>query len=456
MAVFKYTESEKYFNLVKLDIEAGKKVKLGVNGEEEVLFDETQFRPIADKVGQDLLTALKKKNNTYFTSTVGGVYRFTQIFKGTYSGQVKKISTKQQEQISLKIMEEIYSSNTKKYESFSEMFDVNGSKIKKLFPDLRSNNEWWNHFTLQFNEIDNIKELKNSSYDVYEYDGFMEYITDFVTKTNKWYTSKDSWNPADIWLIEKSKLDRYTKSIDKSKTIQRVNRILRVAAGRKHIVGISLKKSDGKKLNFEWVNLTFKEQELPNVKFSELRFKTDYDTTTNTFQSKTSTFRVKEGINEFELSFRSNQSSLQNITYEFKKIGGAAQLGKVPKNEMTKWLNDQLHLKLPVATDLKKTFQGNERYWKHVVDTVNSQKRDLNFKYPFDINKVLENIKASYSANGLSIKNGIFLQMLEFVYILADYNKKSRNDLDEFATLCFYFAQKKGKKYGFGPFGKLY
>ena len=464
MATFGYDEASKYFSLLAKDIKAGNAVKLGVKGDgftskrpefkspKSVTFNKKKFGKLDNLAGEKLITALKKKDNDYLTGDDGIKYRFTQIFKGTYSGQVKKISTSQQEQITLEIFKEVYTNTTKNYKTFGKMFDEH-PKIKKIFPELRSNDQWWNHFELQFNEIDSIKDLTVGKYDVYEYTKFMKYITDFVTKDNKWYTSKDSWNPADIWLIDKSELKKYTDLIDEAKSIQRVNRILKVAANKRHIVGISLKKSDGKKLNFEWLNLNFKANKLPNVEFIELKCNTKYDEKTKTFESKTSTFRVKDGSVVFELSFRSNQSKLNNITYEFKKVGGSAQLGKVPKDQMSKWLEEQLLIKLPAATDLDKTF--NKKYWNHIVSKIKSQSNDLNMVYKFNDKEVLSNIEDSYS-EGLSIKNGIFLQMLEFVYILADYNKKSRNDLNEFATMCFYFAQKKGVKYGFGPFGKLY
>jgi hypothetical protein len=468
MAAFGYDESSKYFSLLAEDINDGNAVKLGVNGTgvtskkpkfvspKSVTFNKKKFQSLNfEKLSdKELVKALKKKDNDYFTDNESGIkYRFTQIFKGTYSGQVKKISTSQQEQITLEIFKEVYTNRTNPYKTFALMFDDKNSVIKKIFPELKSNNQWWNHFELQFNEINSIKDLKSDNYDVYEYTPFMKYITDFVTKDNKWYTSKDSWNPADIWLIDNSKLKKYTDLIDEAKSIQRVNHILKVAANKRHIVGVSLKKSDGEKLKFEWLNLNFKAKKLPNVEFIELKCNTKYDKKTKTFESKTSTFRVKDGSSVFELSFRSNQSKLNNITYEFKKVGGAAQLGKVPKDQMSKWLEEQLLMKLPVATDLDKTF--NKKYWNHVVSKIKSQSNDLNMVYKFNDKEVLSNIEDSYS-EGLSIKNGIFLQMLEFVYILADYNKMSRNDLNEFATTCFYFAQKKGVKYGFGPFGKLY
>ena len=46
------------------------------------------------------------------------------------------------------------------------------------------------------------------------------------------------------------------------------------------------------------------------------------------------------------------------------------------------------------------------------------------------------------------------MQMVDFVYILGKL-KENRN-FEKFISLCYYYAQKKGQRYNFGPFGKLY
>ena len=58
------------------------------------------------------------------------------------------------------------------------------------------------------------------------------------------------------------------------------------------------------------------------------------------------------------------------------------------------------------------------------------------------------------------------MQMVDFTYILAlmkdtkpataKEKKQYTDNLQKFLTLCYYFAQKKGIKYNFGPFGKMY
>ena len=61
---------------------------------------------------------------------------------------------------------------------------------------------------------------------------------------------------------------------------------------------------------------------------------------------------------------------------------------------------------------------------------------------------------------GLSIKNSTMMQMVEFTYQMAQMKNTRSGSADdmlqEFLTKAYYFAQKRGQIYNFGPFGKLY
>ena len=52
------------------------------------------------------------------------------------------------------------------------------------------------------------------------------------------------------------------------------------------------------------------------------------------------------------------------------------------------------------------------------------------------------------------------MQMVEFTYQMAQMKQKKSESagdmLQEFLTKAYYFAQKRGQIYNFGPFGKLY
>ena len=47
-------------------------------------------------------------------------------------------------------------------------------------------------------------------------------------------------------------------------------------------------------------------------------------------------------------------------------------------------------------------------------------------------------------------------QMFDFLYCVALMHGKGGNKMKRYLSDLFYFAQKKGQKWSFGPFGKLY
>ena len=142
------------------------------------------------------------------------------------AGKSVPISTNQQERITMKIIEEVCSGNSKQWASFEQMYKTKTSGLQAIHKNLTNvDEEWWNHFVLQFN---NVKKTLTSQglvqkYTVYSQDakaeGFMKFISELVTTgegasdlfndpKNKFgsskYSQKDSWNPADIWLIRKN------------------------------------------------------------------------------------------------------------------------------------------------------------------------------------------------------------------------------------------------------------
>jgi hypothetical protein len=493
MTTFGYAEHTKYFSLVQRDIEAGKPIKLGVAGRgkaksvtpqrgvewpKEIQFDAKEFEKLTKQnlSGDTLTRELKTKNNSYFTATDGTKYSFVHIFKGEYSGQIVKITTEQQERITLKIMEEVLSSKTIRYKSFTHMFDTPTSGVKNIFPKLKSSGEWWSHFELQFNTIDEYGPMKSAVYDVFSYTDFMSFITKIVTVDNKWYSQKDSWNPADIWLIKGARLREYTDAISKSEHIGEVNRILRIAYSRRHICGISLKKSDLKTLKFEEVNLELRprQQELPEVQVTSIKLDCSFDNEKGErgkFTSKTSYLYVKEGQSGFKLAYKSNTGDkIGNITYEFLATQNAsAFLGKVPKDRLAKMIKtflakDGVHgaKKMPQHQFLpKKWGKRAKKVWNAKVKIIQEEFPMSGNKYDIiGLNNFVDNVGLVYGDEDITANTATIMQMVEFTYILAMMQRKrdtkGENKLDEFATNCFYFAQKKGQKYDFGPFGKLY
>ena len=422
---------------------------------------------------------------------------WTEIEKSKFSSKNIEIKTPQQEKITLLIIKQVLGDDTKTWKSFAEMFHAPKSPIKKIFPDLPKLKEWWANFELQFKQISKIGKFPNSSYGVYLYDepgNFMDYISKLVREDMNLYSQKDSWNPADIWLIKSRTIQNdYIKKFDEIKgelnegvvyaddpyqSIRDINLLLKNAYSKKDIVGISLKKTDGKTLHYTEFNLQMdpKKQALPKIKFNGMQINCSYDEKSYTFTSKTAYVYVSDGDRgAFKMAFRSNSgTTIGNITYEFLPDGPAsAQLGKVPKDKFQEWLTDNiqkrqkkagkltgetLDVKIPQSSLLDKKWdkRTSEKKWKDKIKFIKDARiNDGASKGRIDeLDNFVKNLEHSYSGVGLHIKNSNIQQMVEFVWILAKL-KKQKN-LIKFMTKCYYFAQKKGQIYNFGPFAKVY
>jgi hypothetical protein len=434
---------------------------------------------------------------------------WTEIEKSVFSSPGIKISTQQQEKISLLIFKYVLGSSTKDWKSFDEMFHDKNSEVKKIFPELPKLPTWMEHFRLQFTQIKGVTDLPNNNFDVYLYDepgNFMDYISDLVTKDLNLYTKKDSWDPADIWLIKSSTQQNYVKTLntvksdldkgdkgkyakDKYLSIKDINTILRNAFDKNHIVGISLKKTDGKNLQYTKFNLEAKEseQDLPDIVFNRIALDCSYSADTYTFNSKTSYVYVDDNGGKtqrgaYKLAYKSNTGKgVGNITYEFLPDGKAsAFLGKVPKDQLKQWLENKItplnrelttqkldklptsHVYMPQGV-LLPTMWTKEDETKWAIKVADIKKNFVTNVRGID--DFVENLKESYTYGGLSEKNASMMQMVDFTWILAKLkeekytnprDKSGTDKLTEFLTLCYYFAQKKGLVYNFGPFGKLY
>jgi hypothetical protein len=404
---------------------------------------------------------------------------WTQIEKSVFSSKDIKISTEEQEQVTLLIIKNVLGDDTKTWKTFDEMFHSKNSSIKKIFPDLSKLQSWWDHFDLQFREITKLSKFPNSSYKVYLYDGkgsFMDYVSDLVTKDLDLYSKKDSWNPADIWLVKNEKIQKdYIKQFDQIKenldtgvygktpykSIKELNSILKKAYSKRDIVGISLKKSNAKSLKFSEFNLqaNANTQKLPDVDYESITLDCEYDEKKG-FISKTSYLHVSDGNRgAFKLAFKSNTGKgVGNITYEFLPDGPAsAFLGKVPKDKLKDWLKEQI--KTNGKSDSSQMPQGSllsETFTKSVKDKWDKKVKVIkkNFGNFNELDNFVDNLEHSYEKFGLNTENATMMQMVDFTFLLG--RLKENKNLIKFATMCYYFAQKKGQKWNFGPFGKLY
>ena len=388
----------------------------------------------------------------------------------------KNPSTQEQEKVTLRIFEEVLSKKGPKYDQKGFKALVN-DHLKKIYPDIDhpDRKDWTAHFELQFNEIRDTTKLPNNKFDVFDYDTFMEYIVKIVIggppNANEWpffgkISEKDSWNPADIWLVQSgSKYQEVLKELKTSGTIKELNDVLRYAYKNHIIAGISLKKSSGKPGGLKWelVNLETKLKNLPKIEIGEFKMNLPMDNgkfTKSTAEISVTNNNVKTGI----MRTGSNTTSVGNNTYEFKAAGAAtAMLGKVPKNLMLKRLQlsgvrldslptwQEMDNKLP-----KSKGDSNFNYWVKVVNQI-KKTRWVNLD-GWNIDQFPTDLLIASRDNKIQKGTSAVMQIVEFAHILIQVESKvKRKGLDELMEDLYYYAQKKGRvgQSEFGPFAKL-
>ena len=311
--------------------------------------------------------------------------------------------------------------------------------------------------------------------------GFMQFITNLV-KQKKFggFSQKDTWNPADIWII-KGNQQQLIQVIERSvegtgQTILELNSILRKMYHHKAIMGISLKKT-GAIAHYEEVNLDGfirglnTENYNYEVSMSDFEAKFAIDDGTDMFtqdvkinvetgapDNKTFTFQIK--------ALDSGSSGGQNLKFEpTMKGSGSARLGKAPVDEVVgilkgmpgnaKFVNKYQDYPKDLTAFQKKNGKFNKAHYEEVLRTLLLGSN----KITSDVSSVKEAIDAIEHSFGSTKDKGTNtrckLMGLEFFYQVS---KLADSDRNEFITDMCFLAQKKAfsKKQYFGPFGKIY
>lgn len=387
-------------------------------------------------------------------------------------------STQMQELGSAWILERVINDNKTIFEKVQDIVDdkVTYDHLTDIFRgDVPA--DWLFTFYAQQKRLFDVYN-GNNPYTTFNRDGgFMDYITKICSTKFK-IAKKDSWNPADIWIIKGSQTKIETE-INKmlsgsNQTIYELNDYLRIKYKAKEIMGLSLKKVSGKVAKYEEVNLDDVGSYIDTSDESM-----NYDVSEKCFQSN---FKIPSGKKNFTQDVRLviESGGKPNKTYDFQikanssealggsnlkfeatlKGAGGARLGKAPVDQIVELMKDMgqtgfvnNYKKYPGTIE---EFQDNtskgKKYFNDVIKNLIQEGMVTDIK---DIGDIIGNIETSYkSPDDRGTNTRCKLMGLDFFYSMYLMKDKMR----EFGTDMVYISQKKStkKKDDFGPFGKVY
>ena len=412
---------------------------------------------------------------------------------GNWVSATEALATAMQEKASLAVIREgIKRSKVFTREEIVEAKGAAGVAIqKKIFTEYpekyHRDFEWLDTFYKQQVTFLNAKiagkkigtTMKYQEYDRDNPNGFMDFITDLVRESYG-ITQKDTWNPADIWVVDdKRKVRDALIKASQSPNINQLNATLRAMLKQKRVIGISLKKTTkGKPARWEVVNLTatpFSEENDFNFEYAKGRLALGLRPDYKNFTAQDTMIYVNENRQPWvDLQVTATSRRFANLKFEPTQKGASgARLGKAPVDMVKEVLLD---FKVG-REDVEELMSHN--YFPKTVDEFNADKTYYKQTYAhvkrgnlFDMgvmsqDKFTENIitlfeyaeKAGEGTDEWQIRAGRVtskLMQLHFADILTKVKLRPNGSeqVDQLITSIIFLAMKKGKR--FGPFGKLY
>ena len=191
---------------------------------------------------------------------------------------------------------------------------VVNSKIGFVF-----SKDWYQSYVKSFKAFTDsiIKKGSLSDYDYYrDSDKKKLEMLNQITDPAILPSSKDNWNPSDMWCVQKSEISRLEKAIDKlyqeriknsNVSIEKVNKFIETQFKNKSLIGVSLKQVIG---NTGKANKITKDAKyIDSVKFLRFGTKMEYDVTKTYFDINVKMSCIKNDTLDYIFRFRPRGSS---------------------------------------------------------------------------------------------------------------------------------------------------
>lgn len=441
------TFAKPYLNMVADKITS--KEKLIVSGKSQIINETPEIK--------EFLKAVSTNNSSDVKHILKPGSQFSPIFNGWKWSNIDKsqftqasVPTDLQELGSLfAIQKSIENDGYKDREKFFKLYR---NDLLKIYPDM---NELWEETYFQ-QQLKVQKEVGKTPFKHYSRSGgFMEYISKKI-KVLYGISQKDTWNPADIWLVsDQSKMERLLDKVivDDVTTLEQFNQIMRELFRKRKIVGISLKKMSGKSAKWELVNLENMDMyDTDEYSFKLENIRLDFGLKSNDKEFKNSDTKIWIEGNTAKISFqiRQNSAGFNNLKIEGAAKGAAAaRLGKAPLQMVSTLFTamgltfDNRHQNYPRTAD---EYIKTQKKWERLFTDLDNKYTDIKTSKVFSKNMI-----AMYKSKRPDFASSKLMQLKFIAEILR---LKDDDNIDLLLTSLSYLQQKKGKI--FGPFGKLY
>lgn len=309
----------------------------------------------------------------------------------------------------------------------------------------------------------------NKGYEYSRDSGIMPFV-ETLAKKYAGVATKDNWNPADIYMVRKTKktqimseLDRITTMTDKISAREFLNDTMRRYFASKDLIGVSLKKVNPTKVKIEESNTktTTKKSDIKIIgdinfdmslingmtfKTGEMAWKTEVYGNIVNFQIRAFSGGVREGV-QMDATGAGASAKLGKVsTVEaidpFLNKYGLARLKTNAIPPVGKWDSAAVDFWVKMWDNLKNIkLHGNGVNWGQGISTVKDFEISLK-------TAIVAEQQVAQTASRLSAK----IQCLQYLHNMNELKKKGV--FDEFLNVCYYGAKKEYA--GAGVFLKIY
>lgn len=327
-------------------------------------------------------------------------------------------------------------------------------ELVAIYPAVDDDPEWLQGYYAQQKKM--LQEFASTSFDEFNREGgFMDYISDLVSKKYG-IKQKDTWNPADIWLVKNetqviNDIEKATSGSSATQSILELNAIMRRMFKDRRLVGISLKKISGKVAQYEEFNVD--NATLPEDFTYDLKtIKIDLSFANGQFGTQDARIIVIGKGVEYNFQVKGNDSSkMSNLKYEpTQKGASAARVGKAPVDMVQKLMGE---VGMKFVNDNKLFPQTLDAFSEYKDDYIKCYQKARSNGVDTSVasaDEFIQNIEEGF----MSAKPHVATAKLMELKFIESLLKLSKKDRDAFMTDMVFIAAKKGAR--FGPFGKLY